>query len=529
MSRLRHPWLGRHRPRRSWPERRSSPAVEELAGEPAASRGPGSDVGRGPEGEDGGVLMVAAFVGVDDGTLHYHADIMPREVTGAPPVSRHHVNLVTERNLAENRDDHPLEYLDTTEGVERLAEELSGTTELAVDTEGASFHRFVDRVYLLQLSTRDVSAIVDPLPIGTPEGLGALVESERVEKIFHDADYDLRLLRQDYGWQIRNVFDTRVAAQLIGLKAFGLAALLERYFGVKLDKQYQRADWSQRPLTQGMLDYAAQDTRWLPGLRDRLRDELDSRGRLHWAAEEFRRLETVHWEAEEPGSAFLRLKGARDLNRRELAVLRELVSWRDSVAAELDRATFRVMSNDTLLAIAHQQPDNRDALAAVKGMPRGILEHRGSELLARVTRGLAVPESELPRFPRSRRWERDPDLDERVSRLKTIRDRVAAQLELDPGVLCSRDRLETIARSQPQSLAELAETPGMRGWQVEVLGDEMLRALRGGSAVASPDATGGERSPATDGSASTGAAGAARTSTSTNAEPTAEESPYREG
>lgn len=397
--------------------------------------------------------------------------------------------------MANAREDHPLEYLDTSEEVERLAGQLADATELALDTEGASFHRFVDRIYLLQLSTREVSAIVDPLPIGTPEGLGRLVESERVEKIFHDADYDLRLLHQDYGWQVRNVFDTRVAAQLVGLRAFGLAALLERYFGVKLDKQYQRADWSQRPLTRGMLDYASQDTRWLPDLRDRLRDELESRGRLHWAAEEFRRLEKVRWEGDEPGTSFLRLKGARDLNRRELAVLRELVAWRDSVAAELDRATFRVMSNETLLAIARAQPRSREALAAIRGMPRGILEHRGAQLLECVARGLAVPDTELPRFPRAPRWDRDPDFDDRVSRVKAVRDRVAEKLELDPGVLCSRDRLETVARVLPGSVEELAETPGMRRWQVEVLGDELLRALRGAPAVSPVESPAPEAPP----------------------------------
>src|SRR3954463_15369224 len=138
----------------------------------------------------------------------------------------------------------PLLYIDTQQAAEDFLTDISGIKELAVDTEGASFHRFVDRIYLLQISTRERTAVVDPLPIGVPKELGALVEDPAVEIVFHDADYDLRLLQQDYGWQIRNVFDTRVAAQLMGIRAFGLAALLERFFGVKLDKKHQRADWS---------------------------------------------------------------------------------------------------------------------------------------------------------------------------------------------------------------------------------------------------------------------------------------------
>ena len=380
--------------------------------------------------------------------------------------------------------DHPLVYLDTPAAADAFLEEIAGARELAVDTEGASFHRFVDRIYLLQLSTSERSAILDPLPIGAPEGFRRLIESPDVEKVFHDADYDLRLLHQDYGWSVRRVFDTRIAAQLVGLRAFGLAALLEKEFGVKLDKQYQRADWSQRPLTRGMLDYAAQDTRWLLDLRDRLRDELVRLGRLSWAEEEFARLESVRWDADDAANAFLRLKGARDLTRRELAVLREVTQWRDGVARAMDRATFRVTGNETLFAIARQQPTTREALAAVKGMPRGILEQRGGELLEAVQRGLAVPDDELPRFPRAPRWERDPDFDDRVSRVRAVRDEAARQLDLDPGVLCSRDRLESVARKRPTTIEELAALPDLRRWQVEVLGAELVRALNAGAAPA---------------------------------------------
>src|SRR6185369_14123899 len=139
-------------------------------------------------------------------------------------------------------------------------------------------------------------------------GLGELLESRDVEVIFHDADYDLRLLHQDYGWRVTNIFDTRVAAQLLGIRAFGLAALLERYFGLKLDKKHQRADWSMRPLTKDMLDYAALDTMYLPDLRDRLKSALESAGRWIWAREEFTRLESTRWESEDDGTAFMRMK-----------------------------------------------------------------------------------------------------------------------------------------------------------------------------------------------------------------------------
>ncbi|MGH7654755.1 MAG: ribonuclease D [Gemmatimonadaceae bacterium] len=370
-------------------------------------------------------------------------------------------------------------YLDTDADVGRFVEGIGRPRELAIDTEGASFHRFVDRIYLIQLSTRNQHAIIDPLPVGKLPELGSLLEDPKVEVVFHDADYDLRLLHQDYGWQVRNIFDTRVSAQLLGITAFGLGALLERSFGLKLDKKYQRADWSLRPLTAGMLDYAAQDTLHLLGLRDEMKSELEKKGRWAWAAEEFQRLEGTRWDPEEPGSAFLRVKGARDLSRRELAILRELVAWRDSVALQLDRATFRVVANDVLLEIARTAPSTADALGTIKGMPRGMIERAARDVFSAVKAGLAVPDAQLPKFPRAARWDKDPEFDAKVGKLKAVRDEAAKRLELDPGVLCSRERLETIARALPRSVAELDPIPGLRKWQIAEMGNQFVAALAG--------------------------------------------------
>ena len=368
-------------------------------------------------------------------------------------------------------------YLDKPDQVDRFLNEISAVKELAIDTEGASFHRFLDRIYLIQLSTREHSAIIDPLPIGTPAGLGQLLQSKAVEVVFHDADYDLRLLHQDYGWHVTNIFDTRIASQLLGIKSFGLAALLEQFFDVKLDKKHQRADWSMRPLTPDMLEYAAQDTRYLLQLKDHMKGELTRRGRLLWAQEEFARIEGTRWEAEESMEGFLRLKGARDLSRQELAVLREVANWRDTVAAQLDRATFRVMGNEALFELARRAPKSVSELGAIKGMPKGMIERAGADIVAAVRRGAEVPEADLPKFPRGQRWNKDRDFDERVARLKAVRDAAATRLDLDPGVLCSRERLENIARSGAKNVEELAAVPDLRRWQIEEMGAGFIAAL----------------------------------------------------
>jgi len=369
-------------------------------------------------------------------------------------------------------------YLDRLGDVDRFLDQISDVKELALDTEGASFHRFLDRIYLLQISTRERSAIIDPLPIGSLAKLGQLLQSNDVEVVFHDADYDLRLLHQDYGWHVTNIFDTRIASQLLGIKSFGLAALLEQFFDVRLDKKHQRADWSMRPLTPDMLEYAAQDTRYLLRLKDHMTSELQRRGRLRWAEEEFARLEGTRWEAEEEMEGFLRLKGARDLSRRELAVLREVANWRDTVAAQLDRATFRVMSNEVLLELARRAPRSVSELSAIKGMPKGMVERAGADITAAIRRGMEAPEAELPKFPRGQRLSKDRDFDDRVTRLKSVRDAAATRLELDPGVLCSRERLENVARSGAKRIEDLAAVPDLRRWQIEEMGEGFIRALQ---------------------------------------------------
>ncbi len=372
----------------------------------------------------------------------------------------------------------PHRYVRSSAELAELMRQVSREPVVAMDTEAASFHRFVDRIYLIQLTIRRATAIIDPLTVEDVSSLGAVLADPAVEVVFHDADYDLRILDRDYGFHARRLFDTRIAAHLLGEPAVGLAALVEKHLGVALDKKYQRADWSRRPLPPEMLEYAATDTRYLLALREKLRTLLEARGRLTWAEEEFRRLEGVRWTPPETnGSAYLRVKGARQLNRRSLAVLRELVPWRDTIAAELDRATFRVISNEALLALSATPPRSRTELEKAGGISPRLVSERAESLLAAVERGLAVPERDLPRFPRTERRAADPAFDSAVERLKGVRNRAAERLGLEPGVLCPKGTLEAVARARPKSEAALRQIPEVRGWQVEVLGAEFLETL----------------------------------------------------
>jgi len=371
------------------------------------------------------------------------------------------------------------EHIETPEALRRAVERLRAAPLLGVDTEAAGYHRYHDRISLVQISSREENVLIDPLSLPDLSILGQLFLDPAVEKVFHDADFDLRILHRDLDLHVRNLFDTQLAAAFAGARSLGLGAIVEKYLGITLPKAYQRADWAERPLTEGMKEYAATDTAHLPALRDRLRQELERLGRLGWAEEEFLRREDTRWtESEETNDTFLRIKGARDLTPRGLGILREVHRWREQVGEERDQATFRVLSNQAMLEIGAKAPRTSIELRQIHGISPGLAERRGRDILAAVARGLEVPEGELPRFPTARRWDRDPDVDQRADRLRDVRNRAAERLDLDPGFLTSRALLEEIARRNPASIEELRALPDVRSWQIEALGGDLIGALR---------------------------------------------------
>jgi ribonuclease D len=378
----------------------------------------------------------------------------------------------------DNQRDHP-RLVQTQAELDGLFERLRTESLLAVDTEAASFHRYRDRVYLLQVSSRRETAVIDPLSVTNLAPLGDVLSDPKLEIVFHDADYDLRLLSHEFGFASANLFDTRIAAQLLNEPGVGLAALLERYLGVRLDKRFQRADWSARPLSSEMLEYAAADTRHLPVLRDLLRDRLQALGRLEWAEEEFALLTAVRRsasESDEPG--YLRIKGAKALNGRALAILRELFQWREEIARRTDKAAFRILNNEPMLLMAKAPPGDLAALKAIRGISPEQAERRGKEILAAVQRGLQVADRDLPRIERHRRPPPDAAYEARLERLKSARNKLALRYELAPGVLCPNGSLEAIARVNPTSLEQMSEIRELRRWQVREIGGGLLAVLQ---------------------------------------------------
>ncbi|MCB9170980.1 MAG: ribonuclease D [Flavobacteriales bacterium] len=361
---------------------------------------------------------------------------------------------------------------------EAALKELSKGPVVALDTEASSFHRYKERICLIQLSDKEHTFLLDPFSIADPAPLGAFLADTRSETVIHDADYDLRLIRRTYGFRVHSVFDTLIAAELLNEPELSLAALLGKYLDIQLDKRFQKADWSKRPLPKEMLDYAAMDTMHLIALRDLLADQLKARERWEWAREEFALLTELPFRDEgptEPG--FLRLKGAKALKPEQLAILHELHAWREGVAEKADRAPFMIVGNDVLVALSKEPPKDIKQLALVKGIGARTLERHGSAIMKAIQRGQRTPKDKWPRVPRPLRHDRDPEYDERLKRLKQRRDALASEWDLRQGIVCPNHLLATIARERPADLDALQRIDDMRNWQARTFGEALLAVL----------------------------------------------------
>lgn len=365
----------------------------------------------------------------------------------------------------------------------QLADRLASCDRLALDCEAAGYHRYSDRLCLVQLSVPGHTWLIDTLALDAGDALRPALEDPGREVIMHGASYDLRLLSRDLGICVRGIFDTQVAAALNGETALALSGLLERFLGVNLPKKYQRADWARRPLPAEMLNYAASDTRYLTSLADILRARLEEKDRLAWACEEFRWLERAAPGREEPNpDPAAGFRKARNLPPRALQRLRALWTWRDEIARRKDRAPFRVASDDVLVKLAESPPRSIGELVRRPGLSPALARTDGGRLFEHLDRAESIPEARIAPFPRRREGlfpRLPPDAEARAGKLRAARTRRARELGLDPGLLLPNKTILEIVRADPHSPRELARVPQVRAWQVQALGSLTLDVLRG--------------------------------------------------
>ena len=372
---------------------------------------------------------------------------------------------------------HAPVLIETQEALKETAPRLRQAGEIGVDIESNSFYAYSEKVCLIQFSTRQQDFIVDPLSVKDLSALAPIFHDPGVEKVFHAGEYDILCLKRDYGFKIVSIFDTMVAAQALGLDALGLAPIVERRFGVRLSKKLQRADWAKRPLTPEHGEYARLDTHFLLPLRDMLKRELEQRGLLREALDEFHRQTLVEPVSKtfDPQS-FWRLPGARNLQAQAKAVLQALHCYREKKAAALDRAPFRILPEELLVRLAGEQPRSMDCLRRVKGMSPYLAARFGGDILAEIEKGLRSPPVEKP--PERRETELwDGPTRRRYEALRGWRRLQAERRGVNPAVIMPNEHLRALAQGPRASKDPALWLTALSPYKRETYGEELSRLL----------------------------------------------------
>jgi ribonuclease D len=337
---------------------------------------------------------------------------------------------------------------------------LDAAPWIALDTEADSLHAYPEKLCLLQISYPHHDILVDPL---ARLDLAPLLDIfHRDELILHGADYDLRLLNRTYRFTPRKVFDTMIAARLLGELRFSLGDLVQRFLGITLEKGSQKANWARRPLTERMEAYARNDTAHLKPLSEILRTQLRDAGRLSWHTEMCARLiaDSAREDAPDPDLVW-RLKGSRKLRRSGLSVLRELWHWRETEAINGNRPPFFVLAHDLLIELADAASHQRPIEPLI---PRHISPRRRDGIERAIRHGLALPHEEQPHIEVSKAYHPNEREKRRFTELQAVRDQAATALKLDPSLIAPKALLFSVARddSAPARAA-------LMSWQRELL------------------------------------------------------------
>jgi ribonuclease D len=381
--------------------------------------------------------------------------------------------------MNENRISY--EWIETLPHLERAARILGQFNIVGVDLEADSMYHYFEKVCLIQIAAESASYLIDPLALKDLSALHPIFSNPRIRKVFHGADYDIRSLHRDFGLEVETLFDTQLACKFLGLRETGLEALLRNRFKVELHKKYQRADWSRRPLSPEMVEYAAMDSRYLIPLALMLEKELDEKGRLSWVEEECLILSKVRFQPPQSAPHYLRVKGAFLLDRRGLAILEALLEFRESRARKANLPPFKVLGNETLLELAKKKPLGPEELEKAKVLSPNQIDRHGTRLVEEIRRAMAIPDEYLRVYPREAKPDLPSPLRKRIKALKTWRDLQAKNLGMEPGIILNNGLVQSLALRNPRSIEQMEEIPGLKKWVLDHFSREILSVLtRGG-------------------------------------------------
>jgi len=389
----------------------------------------------------------------------------------------------TDMRLDGKQFSQPTFYVDSEPDLLSAVDELRRSKRLGVDTESNSLFAFKEQVCTIQISSSRANYIFDTIRLNHLDPLSEIFSDSKIEKIFHGADYDVGLLKRDFGYDCRPLFDTMVAAQFLNCEKIGMADLVERYFTIRLEKKFTKSDWKQRPLSIEQIVYLCQDSQYLIDLRECLFAALEQRDLVEEAFIEFRHLEDrPPLEPAYENMTLWDIKGAKALDASELPVLFELFQWRQQRARKINLPPFKIMNNSTLIELAKLKPHNKQEIFTIKGITTNVWQRHGQHLLNAINRGERRPESKVPPPNKNHRHEgrkpvhwNDQELVDRLRkwRIATAEKRGIHHLAVIPGYA-----LEEIARKRPASLEAIIDIAGVGKKRASLYGPEIIEIIR---------------------------------------------------
>lgn len=388
-------------------------------------------------------------------------------------------------------------YVNTAEKLTELCDRLRGAERIGVDTEFVGEKSYVPALEIIQVAAPDVEAIIDYQAVRDLSCFFDLLADPTVEKILHAGSQDLEIFYRLSGRVPAPIFDTQVAAAMLGYGAQpGYSLLVEKLAGARVDKSETMTDWSRRPLTASQREYALEDVRYLLPMQERLVEQLRDKGRLAWATDEFARMATAEtYDRPAPDEMWQRVKGASSLRARQLAILRELASWRDKEARRLNRTRGSILRDDLLVGIARKTPTSLEELRGLRGLYSRDIDRYGQAILAAVRRGQQVPRNQLPSFPSN------PILNGQESALLELLQGLlrarADEVDLAPALIANNSDLQTLIETRGQGHGK--SLPLLHGWRRDIVGSDLLRIVRGQADVGWDSQTGRVRLVAREG------------------------------
>jgi ribonuclease D len=379
-----------------------------------------------------------------------------------------------ENNFIEEINESELLFIKDYSGLLNAATILSGAEIMGVDVESDSMFHYKEKVCLIQISVPGINMLIDTMLLKDLSPLLPVFSNPGILKIFHGADYDIRSLHRDFGIEVNSLFDTQIAARFLGMPQTGLSYCLENLFGIVLEKKYQKKDWSIRPLPKEMIQYAVKDTLHLIHLAQTLKKKLILNDRLSWVEEECALLSRVRSIPAGTEPLYLRFKGASKFNPRRLAILEELLKWREAAALKKDVPPFKILGNHQVMELIDKKPSNIEELI---GLSPKQANRFGKGILEAIQTAHAIPDNLLPVFPKTKRPRQGADILKKIHTLKEWRDKYGKKVGLDPSIISPNSLIQSVAKENTYTLEGLKGLSEARKWQINLFGEEMCMLL----------------------------------------------------